>query len=107
MSTERLRGTCFSLSGERSSPSGYDPVRIVEETGGKGTELSVEVPTRSPARGRAWSIEPMNTERRFSVMVVEDHPIMRMGIASIIAAQPDMTVCCQAETGEAAVEGFR
>jgi inosine/xanthosine triphosphate pyrophosphatase family protein len=42
MSTERLRGTCFSLSGERSSPSGYDPVRIVEETGGKGTELSVE-----------------------------------------------------------------
>jgi len=49
----------------------------------------------------------MSTERRFSVMVVEDHPIMRMGIASIIAAQPDMTVCFQAETGEAAVEGFR
>jgi len=49
----------------------------------------------------------MSTERRFSVMVVEDHPIMRMGIASIIAAQPDMTVCCQAENGEAAVEGFR
>jgi DNA-binding NarL/FixJ family response regulator len=49
----------------------------------------------------------MNTERRFSVMVVEDHPIMRMGIASIVAAQPDMTVCCQADSGEAAVEGFR
>lgn len=49
----------------------------------------------------------MSVERRFSVMVVEDHPIMRMGIASIIAAQPDMSVCCQAETGEAAVEGFR
>jgi hypothetical protein len=29
-------------SGERSSPSPCDPVRIVEETGGKDTELSVE-----------------------------------------------------------------
>jgi len=49
----------------------------------------------------------MTTERPFTVMVVEDHPIMRMGIASIIDAQPDMKVCFQAETGEAAVEGYR
>lgn len=45
--------------------------------------------------------------RKFSVLVVEDHPIMRMGIASIIGAQPDMTVCFQADSGEAAVEAFR
>jgi DNA-binding NarL/FixJ family response regulator len=51
--------------------------------------------------------KPVSAARRFSVLVVEDHPIMRLGIASIIAAQPDMTVCFQADSGEAAVESFR
>jgi DNA-binding NarL/FixJ family response regulator len=38
---------------------------------------------------------------------VEDHPIMRMGIAAIIDAQPDMKVCGQAESGTDAVRLFR
>jgi DNA-binding NarL/FixJ family response regulator len=51
----------------------------------------------------------MNTTAvaRFGVLVVEDHPIMRMGIAAIIDAQPDMKVCGQAETGTDAVRLFR
>jgi DNA-binding NarL/FixJ family response regulator len=49
----------------------------------------------------------MNAARKFSVLVVEDHPIMRLGIASIINAQPDMTVCGQAESGEEGVCAFR
>jgi len=53
------------------------------------------------------SAKPAIATRKFSVLVVEDHPIMRMGIASIIGAQPDMTVCFQADSGEAAVEAFR
>ncbi len=44
---------------------------------------------------------------RFGVLVVEDHPIMRMGIAAIIDAQPDMKVCGQAESGTDAVRLFR
>ncbi|MGA7218141.1 MAG: response regulator transcription factor [Candidatus Sulfotelmatobacter sp.] len=36
-------------------------------------------------------------------MVVDDHPLMRVGIASIINARADMTVVCQAGTGEEAV----
>ncbi len=51
--------------------------------------------------------KPMSPVRTFSVLVVEDHPIMRLGIAAIIDAQPDMSVCAQAESGEAAVEAFR
>jgi len=43
----------------------------------------------------------------FSVLVVEDHPITRLGIAAIIDAQPDMTVCFQAESGETGVRAFR
>jgi DNA-binding NarL/FixJ family response regulator len=49
----------------------------------------------------------MTATHKFNVLVVEDHPIMRLGIASIIAAQPDMNVCFQAESGEEAVRAFR
>jgi DNA-binding NarL/FixJ family response regulator len=49
----------------------------------------------------------MKAGNKFSVLVVEDHPIMRLGIAAIIAAQPDMTVCFQAESGEEGVRAFR
>ena len=48
----------------------------------------------------------MSTVPKFDVLVVEDHPIMRLGIAAIIDAQPDMRVCSQAETGAEAVNMF-
>jgi DNA-binding NarL/FixJ family response regulator len=44
---------------------------------------------------------------KFSVLVVDDHPTMRLGIAAIIDAQPDMKVCAQAGSGEDAVRIFR
>jgi DNA-binding NarL/FixJ family response regulator len=46
-------------------------------------------------------------EQKFGVLVVDDHPIMRLGVAAIINAQPDMKVCAQAGTGEEAVRMFR
>jgi DNA-binding NarL/FixJ family response regulator len=49
----------------------------------------------------------MSAVSRFGVLVVEDHPIMRLGIAAIIDAQPDMKICAQAETGADAVRMFR
>jgi len=51
--------------------------------------------------------KPTAAAHKFSVLVVEDHPITRLGIASIVSAQPDMTVCFQADSGEAAVRAFR
>ena len=47
------------------------------------------------------------TTQKFGVLIVDDHPIMRLGVAAIINAQPDMKVCGQAGTGEAAVQLFR
>ncbi len=41
---------------------------------------------------------------RIRVLVVDDHPITRFGIAAIIDATPDMTVVAQAGSGEEAVE---
>ncbi len=43
---------------------------------------------------------------KIRVLVVDDHPIMRMGIAAIIEATPDMTTVAQAGSGEEAVELF-
>jgi len=43
---------------------------------------------------------------RIRVLVVDDHPIMRVGVAAIIQATPDMTTVAQAGSGEEAIELF-
>ena len=49
----------------------------------------------------------MSHARKIKVMVVDDHPLMRVGIAAIINARSDMGVVAQAGTGEEAVALFR
>jgi DNA-binding NarL/FixJ family response regulator len=44
---------------------------------------------------------------KIGVLVVDDHPIMRLGVAAIINAQRDMRVCAQAGSGEEAVRMFK
>ncbi len=44
---------------------------------------------------------------RISVLIVDDHPMMRLGVAAIVNDQPDMAVVAQAGTGEQAVELHR
>lgn len=41
------------------------------------------------------------------VLVVDDHPVVRVGISTIIDTQPDMTVVAEAENGEEAIALFR
>lgn len=45
----------------------------------------------------------MEDGAKIRVLIVDDHPIMRVGIAAIINARPDMSVAGQAGTGEEAV----
>jgi len=49
----------------------------------------------------------MNPEQRTRVLVVDDHPLLRLGVAAIIDAQSDMRVIAQAGSGEEAVQLFR
>ena len=45
----------------------------------------------------------MNNTPKIKVMIVDDHPLMRVGVASIVNARSDMTVVAQTGTGEEAV----
>lgn len=44
---------------------------------------------------------------KIKVMVVDDHPLMRVGVASIVNARSDMSVVAQTGTGEEAVTLFQ
>jgi two-component system NarL family response regulator len=44
---------------------------------------------------------------KLRIMLVDDHYLVRVGLASIIALEPDMTVCAEASSGEQAVALFR
>ena len=46
----------------------------------------------------------MANNKKINVLVVDDHPLMRVGIAAIIDARPGMTTVAQAGNGEEAVE---
>jgi DNA-binding NarL/FixJ family response regulator len=48
----------------------------------------------------------MENGAQIKVLVVDDHPIVRVGIVAIINARPEMTVVAQCGTGEEAVELF-
>jgi DNA-binding NarL/FixJ family response regulator len=48
----------------------------------------------------------MTTTPKIRVMCVDDHPIVREGIAAIISLQPDMTMAGTAATGREAIEQF-
>jgi DNA-binding NarL/FixJ family response regulator len=49
----------------------------------------------------------MSDQSRIRVLSVDDHPLMREGIAAIVNSQPDMTIVAQAATGSEAAEMYR
>ena len=51
------------------------------------------------------NVETPQTRRR--VLIVDDHPVFRHGIAALIAAEKDLTVCGEADNAPAALEAMR
>ena len=44
----------------------------------------------------------MSADTRTRILVVDDHPIVRLGIRQMIAAEPDLEICAEAESADAA-----
>ncbi len=51
--------------------------------------------------------ELLSSDRRIRILVVDDHPMLREGIAAAIARQSDMILVGEAMNGREAIETFR
>lgn len=49
----------------------------------------------------------MPSSETIRLLCVDDHPLLREGIAAVIEGQPDMELVAEADNGSAAVEAFR
>ncbi|MGB0049692.1 MAG: response regulator transcription factor, partial [Terriglobales bacterium] len=49
----------------------------------------------------------MTPNKPIRILTVDDHPVLREGIAAILASEPDMVLVAEAGNGREAVEQFR
>jgi DNA-binding NarL/FixJ family response regulator len=50
--------------------------------------------------------KPGQDSRKTRVLIVDDHPMTRSGLAYLVNHQPDMTTCCEAQNAAQALEGI-
>lgn len=51
-------------------------------------------------------ITPAKTSRKTKIMIVDDHPLVRQGIAQLINEEADLHVCCEASDAGVAIEAI-
>jgi DNA-binding NarL/FixJ family response regulator len=52
--------------------------------------------------GQRTTVTSRTTPKR-RILIVDDHAIVRFGMRQLITAEPDLSICCEAETGEEAL----
>ena len=53
------------------------------------------------------SIEHRSTREPIRILTVDDHPLLREGIAALVNAESDMKVVGEASNGQEAIDKFR
>lgn len=53
------------------------------------------------------SNETQASRSKAKILIVDDHPIVRQGLAQVINLQPDMQLCCEAGNAEEALAAMR
>ena len=87
-------GTLEVRSGVPNGHSGQLPVSVAE----------LRQEDRRMSQAAAFARAPVG--RRHRVFVVDDHPIVRQGLALLIDQEPDLVVCGAAEEAESALAGI-
>ncbi len=79
-------------------------LEIGSGSGDGGTTILATIPYPAPEpASAALESAPEATAARYRIVVVDDHPATRAGLAALLDAQPDMTVVAQAADGEDAL----
>jgi DNA-binding NarL/FixJ family response regulator len=65
-------------------------------------------PRRTSSNRKSESAAASNPPQasRTRIMLVDDHPMMRAGLAQFINKQPDLEICCEFSHANGALEGF-
>src|SRR5262249_10778007 len=72
--------------------------------------LAHSLPVPVPAiAGECLELDQAMTSsaNRIRILIVDDHPILREGIAALLASEPDMHLVAQGSNGHEAIEQFR
>jgi DNA-binding NarL/FixJ family response regulator/signal transduction histidine kinase len=106
-SPTRNGGFGLSSMAERLRQLGgqLDIASAVGSSSGTKVVATVPYPTQeaAPRPRRAATVIPTPAVTRFRIVVVDDHPAIRAGLAALLDAQPDMAVVGQASDGEEAL----
>jgi DNA-binding NarL/FixJ family response regulator len=57
--------------------------------------------------GHTPATDTPSSTPRHRILIVDDHPLFRHGIADLINAEPDLEICGEADSAPAALEGIR
>ncbi len=88
----------FSIQERLSSLGGH---MQTESAPGEGCRVTLLVPLHKPAEApKEWL---PSQPRPIRILVVDDHVIMRQGLAHLLKAQPDMDVVGEASDGQSAI----
>ena len=49
----------------------------------------------------------MSESHQIRILIVDDHPLLRDGVASLVGTQPDMAIVAEASSGREAIDKFR